>query len=76
MYTVETPSLAPFPVAAHRQHLVEPRQHRRKSLQVVSHQGQSGHRREVVLQLGNTQSAHADIVSTLCAINYIFSPSR
>jgi hypothetical protein len=44
--------------AAHRQRRIEPAPRRLQRLQVVTHQRQSGHRREVVGQLLDLDSAH------------------
>jgi hypothetical protein len=48
---------------AHRQGRIQPRQHRRQSLEMVSHQCQPGYRREVVLELPDFDRAHTRIVS-------------
>jgi hypothetical protein len=43
----------------HRQHAVDVGQPRRELLQVVAHQGQDGHRGEVVIELLDDERAHA-----------------
>ena len=76
----QPPNVAAHDVAvahagAHRQQSVQPGLHRRQGLQVVPHQGQAGHRGEVVIELLDLDGVHAQIIRTARCIANSASPS-